>query len=333
MKTTDAVSFFLPGDAEFGRLGALDPDQSPLEFQTAERAWTLQTYLRLARAGEPVRLTNVVPSRGVVVFHAGHKHIVQRYRKDSQGAVLVALRGDRKPVLTADFEILQNGCDADGRRTFAVPHWPQPGLVPRDASRGLRVRRAAYKGYSANLDPAFLETPWQSRLAELGIEWHCDAAPFDREGFRYYPVDWSSYRDIDVIVAVRPSDRTLHATKPASKLVNAWLAGVPAVLGAESACRALRRDPLDYFEVGTPDEAEAALRLLRDEPRRMADMIENGRRRAAEFRLDPLLATWRNLLFETIPSLAVGRRPTRRRSLVELTVASWLRRLGAHGGT
>lgn len=332
MKTTDAVSFFLPGDADFGRLGALDPDRSPLEFQTAERAWTLQTYLRLARAGEPVRLTNVVPSRGVLVFHAGHKHIVQRHRAVSREAVLVALRGDRKPVLTADFEILQNDGGADGRRTFALPHWPQPGLVPRDSSRGHRVQRAAYKGYSANLDPAFLDAGWRSRLAEMGIEWLCDAAAFDREGFRHYPVDWPTYRDIDVIVAVRPGDRTLHASKPASKLVNAWLAGVPAVLGAESACRALRRDPLDYLEVATVEEAEAALRRLRDEPRLMVGMIENGQRRAAEFRLEALLEPWRRLLFETIPRLAADRRPRRRRSLVELTVASWLRRWGAHAG-
>lgn len=133
-------------------------------------------------------------------------------------------------------------------------------------------------------------------------------------------------------MAVRPADRSLHATKPASKLINAWLAGVPALLGAESACRALRRDPLDYLEVGDVAEAEAALRRLRDDPEWMAAMIENGHRRALEFRLEPLLEHWQRLLFETIPRLAADRRPTRRPSLVELTAASWWRRLGARLG-
>ena len=37
--------------------------------------------------------------------------------------------------------------------------------------------------------------------------------------------------------------------KPPSKLFNSWLAGVPAVLGHESAYRAERRSDLDYIEV------------------------------------------------------------------------------------
>lgn len=52
--------------------------------------------------------------------------------------------------------------------------------------------------------------------------------------------DWRDYREADVVVAVRPFDSSLHAAKPPSKLINAWLAGVPALLGAEAA-RSFRR--------------------------------------------------------------------------------------------
>lgn len=327
MEALSPVSFFLPGDGDFDRLGALDPDVAPVEFQTAERAWTLQTFLRLRAAGLPVTLTETLPRSGMVVFHAKHKHEVQRERRSSREAVLVALRGDRKPVLTADFEILQNAQLADGRRSFDVPHWPQPGLVPRDPARsGLAV--VAYKGFLGNLDPAFRDPRWLRRVAELGLEWRCDAASFDRAGFRHYPVDWSSYREIDAVIAIRPPERDLHAGKPASKLVNAWLAGVPAILGAECACRALRRGPLDYFEATGPDEAVHALERLRDEPGLLAAMIANGRRRAAEFAAEAVVEHWRRLLFEIIPRAAESRCPGRRRSLVTLTVQSWLRRAG-----
>jgi|CXWL01.1.fsa_nt_gi hypothetical protein len=329
MDSPSTVSFFLPGEAELARLAELDPDADPIEFQTAERAWTLQTYLRLRRAGLPVELTEAVPSRGVLVFHAKHKHLVQRQRRHSRHALLVALRGDRKPVLTADFEILQNGCQSDGVRCFDVPHWPQPGLVARDPGRGDRLRVVAYKGFAENLDPAFRDGRWQTVLSALDLEWRCDAAPFDRNGFRHYPVDWSSFQEVDAVVAVRPADRQLHAGKPASKLINAWLAGVPAILGPEQACRGLRRGELDYFEVSSVDEAGSALRRLRDEPGLLRAMVENGHARAAEFRCDRLVEVWSRLLLDELPRIAAMRRLGRRRgSLVGLTVRSWIRRIG-----
>lgn len=329
MVTAATVTFFLPGDADLAHLGALDPDASPVEFQTAERAWTLQTYLRLRRAGLPVELTGEVPTDGVVVFHAKHKHELQRHRRPSAGALMVALRGDRNPVLTADFEILQNAHQADGMRCFDVPHWPQPGLRARDPNRGEALQVATYKGFSANLDAAFHDLGWSSRLRALGIAWVCDAAPFDRDGFRYYPVDWPSYKEIDAAVAVRPADRYLHPGKPATKLVNAWLAGVPAILGPERAYRSLRRGELDYFEVANLAEAEEALRRLRDEPGLMRAMVENGHRRATQFSSERLVETWQRLLFETIPRAATTGRLTHRPSRVTLTATSWLRRIGS----
>jgi hypothetical protein len=329
MDTSGIVAFYLPGEVALAPLLELDPDTTPEEFQTAQRAWTLQTFLRLRSAGLPVELTSTVPKRGIVVFHAKHKHDVQEQRELSREAVLVSLRGDRNPVLTADFEILQNTVRPDDNRTFGVPHWPQPGLVPRDPSRGVAVRVVAYKGFCANLDPAFLGGPWLRRLADLDVVWRYDAASFDRRSLRPYPVAWSNYAEVDLIVAVRPHDCDQHAGKPASKLINAWRAGVPALLGPERAYRALRRNTLDYCEVTSPREAAEAVRRLRAEPALFRAMIANGRERAREFGLAPMIERWRHLLFEVIPAAAATRIPRRRQSTAIVTASAWLRRLAA----
>jgi hypothetical protein len=89
-------------------------------------------------------------------------------------------------------------------------------------------------------------------------------------------------------------------TKPATKLVNAWLAGTPALLGAEPAFAGLRRSELDYLEVATPDDALGALRRLREEPGLFRAMVENGERRADELSAEAVTARWEAVLSEEI---------------------------------
>src|SRR5436309_1927650 len=84
--------------------------------------------------------------------------------------------------------------------------------------------------------------------------------------------------DAVLVLAVRPEGRSTN--KPASKLVNAWLAGVPALLGPEIAYRELRRSELDYCEVSSLAEAQAAVDRLLGDPGLYNAMVENGRARA-----------------------------------------------------
>ena len=73
---------------------------------------------------------------------------------------------------------------------------------------------------------------------------------------------YSDYREVDVILAVRPGTRYDIDLKPATKLYNAWMAGCPALLSTESAYREVRRSEYDYEEVDTADEAIEAVRRL-----------------------------------------------------------------------
>lgn len=301
-----AVSFLLPGEIDLTALGRLDPDRDHEQLKRGERAWVLQTYLRLAAAGRPVELTGEPPPDGLVVFHAKHRKWLVAHAGRLRRAILVGIRGDLHEPLVADFEILQNGCFADGRRRFHVPHWPQPGLVPRDPGRGDAVRRIAYKGFARNLAGEFRGRRWLRYLAARGLEWDYGAAEFAGPATDDLRLGWHDFREVDLVLAVRPPSRRLHPEKPATKLVNAWLAGVPALLGPECAYRQLRRSPLDYLEVASVDQAIAAVERLLGEPALYRAMRERCALRAAELTPESWIETWSRLLFSVLPERAAA---------------------------
>jgi len=320
------VAFFLAEEPDLAALEGLDPDSHWREFQRGERNWVLQTYLRLRGAGLPVRLDGEAPPGGPVVFHARHKHALYRARHRLTDAVLVGVRGDLHDPLIADVQVLQSGRFADGSSRFFIPHWPQPGLMPRDPSRGTAIRRAAYKGFDRNLHPGFRTPEWLEFLGASGIDWVCDSVAYQDHDPANAMTDWPDYRAVDVLIAVRPPDRRLHVAKPATKLVNAWLAGVPAILGEEFAYRELRRSPLDYIEAATLDDVRCAVRRLCDEPTLYQAMVDHGRRRAQEFSISAITERWRELLFGILPVLE--REPAfRRRRRLSLPARRALGRL------
>jgi len=148
--------------------------------------------------------------------------------------------------------------------------------------------------------PEFASIHWANALLEQGIEWKSDAVEWGGNS-AVYETNWNDYSDTDVIVAMRKDLSNPYTKKPASKLINAWLAGVPAILGPEQAYRELRRSMLDYIEVAAAEEAAVALARLKSDPELYGAMVENGRRRAEEVMADECAKTWEALLFEIIP--------------------------------
>ncbi len=311
MSAQPKVRFFLPEPPEeLARLAGIDPDRDWRELVTGDRAWILQTYLRLARTGAPVELVGRVPADGIVLFHAKHERHVRR-APGAGRALLVGCRADNRQPLAAEVEILQNRQFEHGESRFFVSHWPQPGLVPRDPARGDRVESVAFKGFAANLHPELTGPEWRAALAARGLAWEVDAPVFAGAATATAEARWADFREIDVVVALRPAERRSARSKPATKLVNAWLAGVPALLGPEPAFRELRRSELDYLEIADARTALAALDRLRAELGLFRAMVEQGRRRAAEVDVAAVTARWQELLFDRLPALAAD--PARRR--------------------
>lgn len=297
------MTFVLHG-ADVEALGRLDPDRDWREFVTGERAWVLQTFLRLRRTGFEAELSTRLPRDGIAVFSASHRVQIARGPVQRTAALLIATRQDRRETLFADAEVVQNPAQANGGNLLHVPHWPQPGMLPRDAARGDTLRRIEYKGFIGNLHPDFRDPAWPRFLGAHGIEWVCDGKVYAQGATDGLQLQWNDFRETDLVLAVRPPSADLHLRKPATKLCNAWLAGAPAMLGPESAYRSLRRDELDFIEVATRAEAEAAVLRLLEEPDRYARMRQRARERAAECTVERVTERWLQLLRVEVPALA-----------------------------
>lgn len=280
------ITFLLDvGDEDIASWRALCPDREPQRLVLGEHYWIAMTYARLRDAGADVRVDNRVPREGIVVFYAGDKHKVWAAVRRGSHALLVAVRSDRHRVGFADVEVVQNASSACGRRSFHIPHWPQPGLVPRDPSRGTALRTVLFPGTPQNLHPGFSSREWLDAMAERSVGFRCSST--ESGGARA----WHDCSDVDLVLAIRPGSGEV-ANKPAWKLVNAWLAGTPAILGPECAYRELRRDALDYIEATDPATALAGIDRLRASPALYAGMVAHGRERGRAHADQAVTAAW-----------------------------------------
>jgi hypothetical protein len=254
-----------------------------------------------------VELVDRPPERGVIVYHAKQVEALMRHWWRIRRAVLVAVKADHNESHLADFHVVQNRVWENRTTRFHIPSWPQPGILARLPSRGTRVERISFKGMIGNLREGFRDRAWVEALDRRGIEWVADAVAFRGPASDGVALEWRDYREIDLVLAVRPPHPRGHTDKPAAKLINAWLAGVPALLGREPAYRELRTDALDYVEIDSVDEALRAIDELRARPALYRAMVARGRERAAAFSIDSLVAAWVDFLGVRLPALSSRR--------------------------
>ena len=261
------------------------PDACPERILSGRDCWCVQTWARLCAADcpfEPVLTTRAVDN-AVCVFHWDDAIPALGVHR----CFAVVAQTDRPAPALADLVLTQNTLRGESATRRAMPHWPQPGLLPRDPARGTHLETLAYFG-SNQYEPHFVNTAdFQEALRSRGLRF-----------VNRFQGTWHDYREIDAVLAIRDCPPVVLATKPASKLVNAWKAGVPALLGPEPAYREVRTSALDFLETPTAEAVLAALDRLRDEPGLYADMAANGLRRAEAFSTYSLTARWIALLEE-----------------------------------
>lgn len=266
---------------------------------TAE-AWIYRTWLELCRFTCRTELVHEMPGAGCVVALSG---TIPLDYQPPEGLFLVAVVADGSPHPAAHLQILQNPAHALRlRRSVFMPHWPQPGLVGRDAGRGGRFERAAFFGAGANLAPELRAPAWEKLLAkETGLE-------FELRG----PEKWHDYSDVDAVIAIRSFRKGRQLRKPATKLYNAWLAGVPFIGGADSAYAHEGREDRNYLVAATPDQLLAHLRKLKCDDGLRAALVAEGKKRSMHYTDEAIAARWRKLVEETLPA-AARRRAGRKR--------------------
>jgi hypothetical protein len=276
------VTFFMPhppADIE-------SPESSPCDFfVNTENNWTFQTYQRLRQLDPPLVLSPNLPTSGVIVAFAGS--IPGNFRP-TRDQYLVSISADGPPCRLADMHIVQNKEQTKWlRNAHFIPHWPQPGLVPRTMSRGERFENIMYFGDPANLAPELRAEHWSKSLKALGLNWRIIGPDDPRLA------DFSS---VDAVVAVRSFTRQGFIRKPASKLVNSWIAGVPAILGVEYAFREVGHPGDDYFEAYSYETCLDSIALLKEDEGLRARIVQCGRIRASAFSVDQVSRRWMQIL-------------------------------------
>jgi hypothetical protein len=270
------------------------PDADALDEARLEReqarvrsgvdAWILQSYVRLKPAlrarGFEVSISEAFV-RGAICI--AHRDDLNRYGDPLHDCFVVGARADRPPLHVARIEVVQNGLQASPRARF-IPSWPQPGLIARAAARAARVENVVYLGRAGSVPAWYRDGRLAAGLEAIGAR------------FEIREKAWNDYSDVDVVLAHREEGPVMLRQKPGAKLVNAWLAGVPALLGPEPAYAELRRSALDYVEARGVDDVLNAVRALHDDPKRYQDMVDNGSRRALEFDAPATAARWLDLI-------------------------------------
>jgi hypothetical protein len=268
------------------------------EFALGIYAWTLQTYLYLQENNFPCQLTDRFPSEGIVLAHHNALRGPLLSTESDSKLLTISIKADGSLSPRAQLHIVQNPSKADPRRGFYyIPHWPQPGLLARAEERGDRFETISYFGHIANLAPELRSLDWEKQLAAIGLQWRPIVNRNHWADYQSVDPGWNDYRAIDAIVAIRSfSHRRTHTDKPATKLYNAWLAGVPAVMGVESAYRAEGENRVDYLEVTSLEETFAALEKLRDDAPLRRTLVNKGFNAAQKYTPEKIVARWLSFL-------------------------------------
>jgi hypothetical protein len=142
------------------------------------------------------------------------------------------------------------------------------------------------------------------------------------------PEKWHDYSEADAVVAVRPCDRfhkesrdySFTNRKPASKLLNAWTAGAPAILSPDSEFEDLQRSELDYLEARSVPEIVSQLVRLKADPALRKAMADNGKRRAEELSLEQRIGSWIGIISnQVVPEYLRWQKSPLRRQFFYLT--------------
>ncbi len=280
--------------------------------------WILRTCYELRQAGAAVTLSN--RPRGDAINVAAIYDLGVRNR--GYRTFLVVPRADGHDPHLANYTVLQNGVSPSALPHATIPHWLQPGILPRDPFRGEEIRTIAFKGAPQNLHPAFRDPAFAQALAGMGIAF--DAGLGATDGAGRMGGTWADYSTTDLVLAVRNLTVYDAARKPASKLINAWWAEVPALLGPEPAYAEAGCAPQDYLVVRSPRDVIDAVQMLRATPGRYAAIVEAGRRARAAWTVPAMRARWIEVLNGPVAGLferqSATALPTRLLTFVRMAV-------------
>jgi hypothetical protein len=264
----------------------LEPNSLRDRIKNNEDCWIVLTYVYLKQKQLNVSISDRFISGEICVVSSLDLGIKDR----TFNSFIVGCRSDGFVPALCEIAVVQNKTCIQSETDIFIPHWPQPGLIPRRSERGSTIENIVFNGDEINLYESFRSAEFKQELEKLGVRLRINGKAKNQ------PVMWHDYSTDDLVLAVRDLTEKDALVKPASKLVNAWLAGVPALLGPEPAFREQKRSNLDYIEVTTPQAVFDAVKLLKSRPELYQQTIANGLKRAEDFTAEKMVERWYKLL-------------------------------------
>jgi len=262
-------------------LTEIEPGSNPQQFKTGEDCWILQTFLYLKHKGftNVFLVSDIVPGQICVIHYWELAAKDRPYR-----SFIIAIQADTPLAPLANIRIVQNKLRVDSKYDYYMTHWPQPGLIPRDSGRGYTIKNIAYFGHPDYLAADFKTDYFKDKLANIGVSLVINES------------EWNNYANVDLVLAVRDISAFDISGKPPSKLINAWKAGCPALMGPDPAFQQIRKDDYDYIEIYTAEQAYEAILKLKNNPDIYLAMMERCDLRAHEYSTETILHQWEDLL-------------------------------------
>jgi hypothetical protein len=316
------IHFWLPS-APAG-LDAWDPDLEPALHASGVGHNLLELYVRLVRNGLPVTIgPEAVPGSRLVVIYSKSLYqsksmLRQALRSVQQAGGAVALIRSDAPVswrfpVRPLVEFMPTASMVRRPWQRWLPPLPQRGLRPRDAARRGRIRSVAFKGNPTNVPSALLSTEWRDALTARDLEWILDT-PSRTDGSDQA---WHDFTQVDAVLCVRHPDFGWDVRrKPATRLINAWLAGSIPLAECEPGYTELATEAADVFFIRTPFDSLDAIDRLNADSSLLRTVEQRIGERAAAFVPEVTLARWQEALVEA----ASSRRPGLRHRLLPVAV-------------
>ena len=252
--------------------------------------WLYQTWLELRNISD-VHLVSDLPESGLIITMSNF--LGTGFRASSR-QFIAAVAADYLPHSGAHVQLVQNAAHLH-RLPGAIfmPLWPQPSLIPRNPLRGATMETVAFLGDSKNLAPKLRSPEFSERLKrETGATLEL------REIAR-----WHDYSDVDAVLAIRDFSSLKHLHKPGTKLINAWLAGVPLIGGRESSFAAIGKEGRDYLIARSVNHSIAIVQRLRDDHCLYGRIVEEGKKSSIPFARTAVVNRWKSFCNEVFPNL------------------------------
>ncbi|BBO88531.1 glycosyltransferase [Desulfosarcina ovata] len=247
-------------------------------FKTGKEAYILKTFKIMQNTTLNLTLSESLEKNAINIIHRDDFS-----PKMSIDNFIICARVDREPAFSAQVEILQNGLHADGKKRFFITHWPIDGIIPRDPKSN-DIKRLSFFGKKCHVSPELNSEKFKDFCEKHGLK------------FTIHEDNWTDYHSTDVVIALRDGFPFYLDSKASHKLVNSWIACVPAILNPEYGYKEIINETEDAIFVNSLDELIKALKAMLDSPEQYIKIVNNGKKRANEFSFEKISKEWETLL-------------------------------------